>query len=33
MGYRTGDNAPLSSIEFIDTVKKKKPKKKAPAAS
>ncbi len=33
MGYRTGDNAPLSSIEFIDTVQKKKPKKKAPAAS
>lgn len=34
MGYRTGDNAPLSSIEFIDTVRKKKDKKKsAPAAS
>lgn len=35
MGYRTGDNAPLSSIEFIDTVQKKKSKKKkaAPAAS
>jgi large subunit ribosomal protein L17 len=34
MGYRTGDNAPLSSVEFIDTVQKKKPKKKvAPAAS
>jgi len=36
MGYRTGDNAPLSSIEFIDAVQKKKPKKKAapaPAAS
>ncbi len=34
MGYRTGDNAPLSSIEFIDTVQKKKTKKKAaPAAS
>jgi len=34
MGYRTGDNAPLSSVEFIDTVQKKKQKKKAaPAAS
>lgn len=33
MGYRTGDNAPLSNIEFIDTIQKKKPKKKtAPAA-
>ena len=34
MGYRTGDNAPLSSIELIDAVQKKKPKKKeSPAAS
>jgi large subunit ribosomal protein L17 len=33
MGYRTGDNAPLSSIEFIDTVQKKKPKKKAAPAA
>lgn len=35
MGYRTGDNAPLSSVEFIDAVQKKKPAKKkaAPAAS
>jgi large subunit ribosomal protein L17 len=38
MGYRTGDNAPLSVVEFIDAVKKQKTKKKtkekeAPAAS
>jgi len=33
MGYRTGDNAPLSSVEFIDTVQKKKPKKKAAATT
>ena len=34
MGYRTGDNAPLSIIEFIDAVQRQKPKKKAaPAAS
>jgi large subunit ribosomal protein L17 len=28
MGYRTGDNAPLSVVEFIDAVQKQKPKKK-----
>lgn len=36
MGYRTGDNAPLSVIEFVDAVRRQKPKKKAkasPAAS
>jgi len=34
MGYRTGDNAPLSIIEFIGAVQRQKPKKKAaPAAS
>ncbi len=36
MGYRTGDNAPLSVIEFVDAVQRQKPKKKAkasPAAS
>jgi large subunit ribosomal protein L17 len=34
MGYRTGDNAPLSIVEFIDAVQRPKPKKKAtPAAS
>jgi large subunit ribosomal protein L17 len=33
MGYRTGDNAPLSSVEFIDTVQKEKPKKKAAPAA
>lgn len=31
MGYRTGDNAPLSVVELIDTVQKK-PKKKTAAA-
>jgi large subunit ribosomal protein L17 len=36
MGYRTGDNAPLSVIEFVGAVQRQKPKKKAkasPAAS
>ncbi len=34
MGYRSGDNAPLSVVEFVDAVQKRKPKKKAsPAAS
>lgn len=33
MGYRTGDNAPLSSVEFIDNVQKKKSKKKVAAAA
>jgi large subunit ribosomal protein L17 len=28
MGYRTGDNAPLSVVEFIGAVQKQKPKKK-----
>jgi len=29
MGYRTGDNAPLSMLEFIDAVQRQKPKKKS----
>jgi large subunit ribosomal protein L17 len=29
MGYRSGDNAPLSVVEFVDAVQKRKPKKKA----
>ena len=29
MGYRTGDNAPLSVVEFIGSVTKDKPKRKA----
>lgn len=33
MGYRTGDNAPLSVVEFIDAVQKQKPKKKASPAA
>jgi hypothetical protein len=32
MGYRTGDNAPLSVVEFIGSVPKDKPKKKAAPA-
>ncbi len=32
MGYRTGDNAPLSIVEFIGSVPKDKPKKKAAPA-
>jgi large subunit ribosomal protein L17 len=32
MGYRVGDNAPLSSVEFIDIVQKKKAKKKEASA-
>lgn len=30
-GWRAGDNAPMSIIEFIQNVKVEKPKKKAPA--
>lgn len=36
MGYRTGDNAPLSVVEFIESAKKKqksKKKKASPTAS
>jgi large subunit ribosomal protein L17 len=35
MGYRAGDNAPLSVVEFIDAVQKQKTKKKkaSPAES
>jgi len=33
MGFRTGDNAPLSMLEFIDAVQRQKPKKKSAAAS
>ena len=32
MGYRMGDNAPLSVVEFIGSVPKDKPKKKAAPA-
>jgi len=32
MGYRMGDNAPLSIVEFIGSVPKDKPKKKAAPA-
>ena len=32
MGYRTGDNAPLSVVEFIGSVPKDKSKKKAAPA-
>jgi large subunit ribosomal protein L17 len=32
IGYRTGDNAPLSVVEFIGSVPKDKPKKKAAPA-
>lgn len=33
MGYRTGDNAPLSMLEFIDATQKQKVKKKGAAAA
>jgi large subunit ribosomal protein L17 len=33
MGFRIGDNAPLSMLEFIDAVQRQKPKKKSAAAS